>query len=162
MTIPTVTTLNTHGKHYAPKGDGRDDTFVEMLTVKNDRHDGYSPPLVSADYWAVMPQVEARLEAARAARAEQERAENYRKAVDALGRARSVKEERELGYELDPLEKMAKRMRTVKKQDWERIEPALVELREQGHTYDEIGRQLGVDPVTLRKHLTLMKKKGVA
>lgn len=152
MTIPTVTTLNTHGKHYAPKGDGRDDTFVHMLPH----------PVHDWDYWAVLPQVEARLEAARAARAEQERAEQYRKAVDALGRARSVKEERELGYELDPLEKMAKRMRTVKKQDWERIEPALVELREQGHTYDEIGRQLGVDPVTLRKHLTLMKKKGVA
>ena len=154
MTIPTVTTLNTHGKHYHPKGDGRGDTFIEMLTVKNYRLKSYSPPLVSADYWQAMPQVEARLEAARAARAEQERAENYRATMEALGKFREVK----------AAPKTLRNIRRIRKQrcqvyDWEALELIMVELRGRGMTHKEIGKELDLDTTTVHRHL---KKRGVA
>lgn len=143
MTIPTVTTLNAHGKRYHPKGDGRDDDFVQMLP----------DPVHEWDYWAVMPVVESRLEAARAARAEQERAENYNRAVESQHIIRVAND----GLPPEIEGRMKRKPTDSAKID--ALEPAMEDLYSRGMSVRQIGKALDIHWTTVQKRLV---KKGVA
>lgn len=152
MSIPHGTTGNAHSKRYQVKGDGRPDDFGEMIRVKNDKHDGYAPPLVSADYWEVMPAIEARLEQARVERAETERQENYSRAVNAQNLIREAQDA------LPPEVAGRMKRKPTDSAKIDALEPAMEELYSRGMSYRQIGAALGVHATTVQKRL---EKRGV-
>lgn len=112
-------------------------------------------PVHGWDYWAVMPWVEAELERARMQRQQEEREENYNRAVSALGKVREV----QAGSGLPP--EIAGRIKR-KPTDTAKIdalEPAMEELYSRGMSYRQIGAELGIHATTVRNRL---EKRGVA